>query len=83
MHSVSASHNGKVPLCQPIRLQLASQTQVTWAISSESSTAIGAFGFNGRATVVNNRGLCTVVKLTSWVLIHQLLHAKCCKKCQR
>ena len=38
---------------------------VTRAISGESSTVIGAFGFNGRAIEVDNRGLCTVVKLSN------------------
>ena len=38
---------------------------------------------NGRATVVNNRGFCIVMILTGWVLVCQLVHAKCCKNCQR
>ena len=49
--------------------------RVTCAFSSGSSTVIGAFGFNGRATVVDKGGL----RLTSRVLMHQLVHAKCCK----
>ena len=53
--------------------------KVTRAISSESNTVIGAFTLNGRATVVDKRGLCTA----SWVPVHELVHAKCCKNSQR
>ena len=51
-----------------------SACRVTWAISSESSTVIGAFTLNGRAKVVDNRGLCIVISLTSWVPVCQLVH---------
>ena len=57
--------------------------RITWAISSESSTVVGAFTLNGRATIVDNRGLCTAMRLTSWMPVRQLAHAKCCKSSQR
>ena len=43
--------------------------EVTWAIGSEPSTVIGAFTFNGRATVVDNRGLqcCEIDKLGAYM----------------
>ena len=33
--------------------------------------------------VVDNRGLGTVMRLTTWVPVQQLVHAKCCKNGQR
>ena len=53
------------------------------ALSHGQSVVIGVFTLNGRATVADNRGPCTVMKLTSWVPLSQLVHAKCSKDGQR
>ena len=54
----------------------AAACRVTWAITSEAITVIGASILNDRATVVDNRVLCTVMRLTNWVPVCQLVHAK-------